>query len=119
MQSYDSRMTGSQPNQCILLCHSCFHLVATFQMTLIYDFDSIFLSSYKMGSLLHLFTYGSTYMTRDCDAQGRTVEYEPSPSSSPNSKSCALKRPLIERLRDWERAPAAPRVVSAADVPFK
>ena len=80
-------------------------------MTLIEDLDGVFLSGYNMRSSLHLFdvlvsTDGGDVMW------GRTVEYEPSPSSSPNSKSWALSRPLTERLRDCDRVPAAFRLAS-------
>lgn len=76
-------------------------------MTLIEYLDRVFLLGRSMLSEHHLLLRSGTYQpTRKFAGHcRRTVEYEPSPNTFPNSKSSAVvaTRPFTELLRDWQR----------------
>jgi len=77
------------------------------EMTLIEYLDCVLLLGRPVSREHHLLRSGThmSHPERTQRSAERTVEYEPSPSTRPNSKSSAVvaTRPFTELLRDWER----------------
>lgn len=97
-------MSRTESYECILLRDSDVQLILTFEVAFIQDFNGILLAIVLVSS--------KPYLLRECHelpgsnvAKTPTSEYEPSPSTRPNSKSLALIRPLTELFLDldWAR----------------
>lgn len=107
MKPHNTRVSRTEPNKRVLLRQRCGQLAIPPEVTLIEYLDRIFMLGRSMLSEHHLLLRSGTYQrTRKCiDTAERTVEYEPSPKTFPNSKSSAVvaTRPFTELLRDWLR----------------
>ena len=94
-------MARPQAYECILFRECGSKLVIAFEVALIEDFNSILLTRPPVPCQHDLWQL-STSPHSTGNVLLRTLEYDPSPSIRPNSKSSALNRPLTELLRDLD-----------------
>ena len=102
MQPHNARVPRAQSHQSVLLRESSLLFLVSFEMGFVYSLDSVLLARSKEFAQPDL---QARYGTRnDSGPALLTVEYDPCPSSSLNSKSSTVILPLTELLRDLECA---------------